>query len=191
MDLTAAFDRFPSATLGLCLSDMGHGYGKAKWSSTCKLTGMDIWVGEAVRKITVHTPAGLTWSGYTANRIMAILFTEGRAGVTTLDRDEVHLSNWAKCRGDWVSKVEDAISDAPPHGLQVHVVTSTGLTKGWTYQSWSGKWHSGRAGRSSAAQLVSSLRRGKSNRLWRVHAPRCRDVRVIDETVSQWLARTR
>lgn len=168
MDLTAAFDRFPTATLGMFLGDMGHGYAKAKWSSRCKLTGLDIRLGEAVRKITVHTPQGLTWTGYTANRIVSILFTEGRAGVTTLDRDEVHLSSLGKCRGDWVSKVEDAISN-PQDRLQVHVVTSTGLTKGWTYQSWSGKWQSHTStAQVSAAQLVSSLRRGKSNRLWRV-----------------------
>ncbi len=163
--ITQAFSAHAEATIALI--DAGHAYGKAKWASKCPLTGVQINYNEAIRKVTVQTTTGHTWTGYTANRIFGMLFNDiSVQAQCATGRFTIEMSRWSKCAADWVAKVESSTS-APKDGDKLEVVDDEGACKGWTFHEWSGKWH-GRATKMSTKQLVSSMRRSKSKRLWKL-----------------------
>lgn len=154
MDLNPTFSANPE--FSLIITEVGHAYGKAKFSSTCKLTGMPIAAGEAIRRITLVTRTGTEWTGHTANRIFDYLNARSLPCgnfATTISR----------CSHDWLDRVEAGMASATV-GATLRLVDKNGTEKVYRL-SVMGKWRS-RFNDSTAAQVLSSLKRSRSYRLF-------------------------
>ena len=153
----------PAASLAVHMGTMGTAYSKAKFGSTCKLTGMDILCHEAVRHITVHTKAGGAWSGFTANRIFGVL-----VGARCWEDDEkvgFYWSDWNKCSHDWKDRIATTLEGAPVRAL-LTVVDRSGSEKRWRKIS---PTHWSKGGRRTTTKaLLSNLNRSKNYRLFKV-----------------------
>ena len=62
----ATFAEYPRATL--VIEEVGHGYGKAKFTSQCKLTGDRISYGETVRKLVLWSRSAGRFEVYVSQR---------------------------------------------------------------------------------------------------------------------------
>ena len=153
MNLDTIFAANPQ--FNLIFTDLGHAYGKAKFSSRCKLTGMYIVAGEAIRRVTVVTRTGLEWTGHTSNRIVAHM--------NTRIEDYGAASSVSKCSHDWLARVEAGMATATA-GTTLHLVSECGMQKSYTKRT-TGKWQSC-SSHSSPAQVLSSLKRSSTYRLF-------------------------
>lgn len=153
------FQSLPRTTL--IVTEAGHAFAKAKFDSLCPLTKMDIRYGESVRKIRVVTRSGATWEGYTANRVFGLLEP------LALCDEDVMVSMWSRCSDGWVEDLASSIEGARP-GARVRVIEKNGVEKMW-HLSHPGQW-SRNYRNSKETALLSSLRRGSKNRVWKFEA---------------------
>jgi len=154
--VTAAFAANPAATLAL--TDMGHAYGKARYSSTCPLTGTEIRAHEAIRKVTAWAPNGWTWTGYVSNRVIGLLNFHGVDGVDG-------ITTWARCGDDWVAEALAKVATDE----RLTILRSNGTTTIYQRRA-DGSFRGEGYGNPSAAQLAATLRRGSQNRAYHVGA---------------------
>ena len=153
------FQSDPRTTL--VVTEACHAFAKAKFDSLCPLTKMDIRYGESVRKLTVVTRSGATWEGYTANRIFGLL--EPRC----LSEGGEMVSMWSRCSDGWVEDLASRIEGARP-GARIRVIEKNGVEKMWHLSSL-GQWSKDYR-KSKETTLLSSLRRGSKNRVWKFEA---------------------
>lgn len=161
-DLQATFDAQPQITL--VATDSGHAYGKAKFYSVCKLTGIAIQALEPIRKLTVTTRGGQVWTGYTSNAII------GHLGFI-MQRD-LSISQVSKCSEGWVSDAMAAMEAAPAQ-TRLELTDKNGQRMTWTKQD-GGTYRPSKGAiysRSNAKQVASKLARSKSWRLFQVIEP--------------------
>jgi hypothetical protein len=158
----------PEATLALI--DFGHGYGTAKYDSTCRLTGDRINRGESTRKVAIRTATGHTFEGYVSNRMFALLQFRGEWGCP-------HRGDWNPSVSRWtrfdLAKVEAALENAETGTTIRLILRDSGYgsneTRGWTLGA-NGKWRQGRK-TSSPKALLAALRRSKRAILLLVESP--------------------
>jgi hypothetical protein len=157
----------------LAVTDLGHAYGKSKFASRCKLTGMNIQWGEAIRRIEVITQHGTRWEGYTSNQIFATLCKHGAnsiyADIENGDTALLTVSRWSKCGTDWVERLAETM-EAATEGTNVRVMDKDGQEKAWTLRG--SEWHGTGYTRLSTKKVLSGLRRSTRYRLHMVSVPR-------------------
>ena len=139
------------------VTELGHGYAKTQTAQVCRLTGLEIRSGETIRRITIITRSGRQWTGYTANRIVRLL------GV--IWSGDAHASTMHKVTKDLPTQVQAAAADAV-----LCIIRRNGTTKSWCFDG--SKWRSMGAGygyhTQTTAQLVSAIKRSKSNKLYKL-----------------------
>jgi hypothetical protein len=154
------------------ITEAGHGYAKAKYSSTCKLTGIEIYSGEPVRKIKIQTRSGLTWSGYTSNRIYCFLTKSevARYNLQPLDfNPDMDLIGWTKFAQGWEDNIAKELNTAT-EGTKLKFVNKRGEEKTYSYNKWTGKFRlSGTYSDCTAKQVIAALKRSKTKRLYILH----------------------
>lgn len=161
------------------ITESGHGYSKAKFSSICKLTGIEIYSGEPVREITIHTRSGLTWSGYTSNRIYGILNKSGvaRYNHVSLDSSGFDLVGWTKFLNGWEENLAEELNSATEK-TRIEFVTKQGEIKTYRFNKWTGKFRlSGTYSDCTAKQVIAALKRSKRKKLYMIHK---------EEWVAEW-----
>ena len=154
----AAFFR-TNPTVTLVCTGFGHGYGKAKFNSRCKLTRTYIERGDAVRKIDVVTRAGSAHTVYVSNQMFGTLFGSSshrveheRGGPLNNPYTDLHYSRWTRWTG--VEQVETWIQSAG--SVTIEVVNADGQVK--TYRrGWNNKWNETQTDNA----LLATLRRSK------------------------------
>jgi hypothetical protein len=105
--IKATFEAHPEATM--CLVEMGHGYGEARYTSTCAMTGDVIRAGESIRKVLVAIRGGRWFEGHIANRTLGALQFRGGHGLTRGGERLYH-----QVRGDWADLQSYSVSYAVP-----------------------------------------------------------------------------
>lgn len=161
------------------ITGTGHAYSKARYNSICKLTGIEIYSGEPVLEITMQTRSGLTWSGYTSNRIYGILNKSGvaRYNYEPLDRIDLSLVGWTKFAQGWEEKIAQELNSATEK-TRLEFVTKQGEIKTYRYNKWNGKFRlSGTYSDCTAKQVIAALKRSKSKKLYMIHR---------EEWVAEW-----
>jgi len=144
----------------MIISEMGHGYGKAKFGSRCKLTGDRIQVGEAVRKIEVFFRDGTQADYYISNRSLGYM----RSRNLNPNGDKSYYGvTLSRCLGDWWKALDETKGS-------LRVITSGDFThseKSWKWSESTSKWKRGYTSLSTK-QLQAQFKRSKRNILWEI-----------------------
>jgi len=167
--LASYFAANPS--VNLLVVEFGHGYGRAKFDSTCKLTRTRIERGEAVRRLVVATRSGREAEVYVANRMFGVLV--GAAASVRIEfgldasgypnRLDVLPVRWTRFLG--VEMLERLDLDSLDGEVTIELVDRIGNVREFVRGSREGsKWNGSR----STKALLSGFRRSKNYRMIRV-----------------------
>ena len=169
------FTSRPEVTI-VCV-EYGHAYGRARYSSTCKLTRTPIRMGEAVRqvKLICRADPARTHTLYLANSTFGLLFGCSHAriehaphGINDERFTDVWYSAWTRFQG--VEQVAAVLDERP---TTIAMVNRYGEKR--TYKGANGRWNGGQ----STKAMLASMRRGARNlRLVRVER---KEDREFDE----------
>lgn len=164
------FETNPSA--GMALVEMGHAYGKARFPSTCKLTGIHLPIGGSYRKLAFWTRDGRLF--------------EGHVPAKTAERLQFHGPTFAESVSTWTRWTPEAWEAATANLAKLEHLTTIEVMRdargsydvtigGWVlevFPNGTRQWTNGETrGRSTDAQLAAALRRLKGAAFFRVLPP--------------------
>lgn len=148
-NIAAAFAANPWAGLASDMSTWGHAYGKAKRYGSCPLTGANIYIGAAIRHVTVWSRCGRSFTGYCSNEGLGWLQLTGSG-------EQPLLSHWHRATGA-------AVADAALAGAKrIKVLKADSRVTEYALEADGRYCRPGRYGGSSPKQLASTLRRSKA-----------------------------
>ena len=157
---------------GLVLIEMGHAYGKAKFSGHCKVTGIHISPGAPIRHLAFASRDGRVFDGYVPTKTAELLAFRG-GGAT----DGNGWSHWHPWTPAWLEGRDLASMEA---GTTIHLMKDSRGGYTCTTQKWSlevlgdgtRRWNNHETrGKSTDAMLSSTLRRVTDAVVYRFEAP--------------------
>lgn len=167
-EVAAIFAAQPTA--GLVLVEMGHAYGKAKFSSTCKLTGIALSIGAPYRRLAFWTRSGRYFDGFVPTKTAERLEFRGATFAES-------FSTWTRWTPeDWATATADLAS--LPVGTRIEVMRDARgswdvVVSSWFRQEFDGKWRNvGTRGESTDGQLAAALKRTTGAAFFRILPPR-------------------
>lgn len=171
--IVAMFNHNPRAHLALV--EMGHGYGKAKFSGSCKVTGLPIIIGQTIRKLSFWSRDGRFFEGYVPGATCSLLqFVGGGEFMTEGGPVTPATSTWRLWSPSWLEGVDLA---SMPVGTSFEVMKVNAGAYAETINRWVLDERGGvRAwvqnyNRSSDAQLAAALKRTKKAVAFRIELP--------------------
>ncbi len=155
------FAKYPEATF--VITDIGHGYGYAKFTSTCPLTGLTNHSGRAIRKISGFTRAGVPFTCWSQHLGMMERLWKREVYVDT-NNGRVTLSFFAlkKIQSGYEEEVLKLLK-AKQGEVGLILINQYGEQKNYHWNAVFGKWMSGYS-KFSDKSLLATLRRRKSGR---------------------------
>ena len=175
----AFFDATPTAQT--VRVEMGHGYGKAKYSGTCRITGNAILPSTTVRKVVFWTRDGRKFDGYLPSGTVAAL--DFRGVQRTIESLDAGTDLGIEGVSEWVvgsaslGSLQGLDLASLPDGTRIEVLryvegAYAPTVDAWTVRVFGEKrlWHSG-TGRITDKQLASGFARTKRIAGFRVTVP--------------------
>lgn len=174
------FEAHPTAQT--LLVELGHGYGKAKYSGTCRITGNVILPSTTVRKVVFWTRDGRNFDGYLpSGTVSALDFRGVQRTIESLDAGTdlgvEGVSEWVvgSASLDFLRGLDLA---SLPDGTKIEVLryvegAYAPTVDGWTVRVFGAKreWCSA-TGRITDKQLASAFARTKRLAGYRLTVPR-------------------
>lgn len=155
---------FENPAVQAVLVTMGHAYGKARFGGACRLTGLPIRVGHAIRELAFWTRTGRYFSGYVPVRTAEVVAFRGC---------DPGVSAWQ------FSRTPDVDLAALPVGSSVSTMKLEAGAEDVTITTWSlgalgdrRQWtRIGTYNRSTDAQLQAAFKRSTNLIAFKVETP--------------------
>jgi len=155
--------------LTLVITSRSHAYAEARYAGRCKLTGLQIVRGNALRKIEGWTRGGRAFSVWTTNDIYGLLL---RIGTFNADAFLVEGTGLTRCSDGWVDAVSERV-EKMGEGDRLTIVRPTQFGQGYAAVEWrrdGDGYRSNEKGsaRRTKAQMIAAFRRNRSASLWHI-----------------------
>lgn len=158
----ATFDAHPEVHT-VC-TEMGHAYGRCKFSGFCPMTGLPMRPGDHYRHVTVWTRTGKHLSATVAAESVSFWAFYGPS--------DASFSKWRRWHEDWLTEIGDL--DALPAGTTIRVARPGPVqmdVKAWTKDKFDGKWHGKGYSKNTSKQLLAAFKRSTGATAFMVDLP--------------------